>query len=80
MFRVNMFMFLIVILWQALLQCHGTVLRQREFFTVHKWSHTLNMTFPNEIDKKFAVNNGFYDINRIQLPVDIDVEYRGKYT
>lgn len=80
MFGVDLFTFLIVILWLALFQYHGAVLRQRQFYTLHKWSHSLNMTFPSVIDKIFAVNNGFYDINRIQLPVDIDVDYTGKYT
>lgn len=62
-----------------LLSCgsQGTVLRQRQFFTLHQWSHGINMTFPSVIDREIAINNSYYDVKRIQLPVDIDVEYKG---
>lgn len=67
-----------LILLNAPFESQGTVLRQRQFYTLHQWSHGINMTFPTLIDREFAANNGYYNVNLIQLPVDISVEYKGK--
>lgn len=53
---------------------------QREFFTLHKWTQGLEMTFPSESERDAAIKAGYYDLARIQLPVDIDIEYKGTNT
>ncbi|XP_075154175.1 L-dopachrome tautomerase yellow-e3 isoform X1 [Haematobia irritans] len=55
-------------------------LHQRNFFTLYKWTKGIEMTFPTEMVKDMALNAGYYDLNRIQLPVDIDIEYRDNNT
>lgn len=54
-------------------------LKQRQFYTLHKWTRGIELTFPSESERSAAISAGYYDLNRIQLPVDIDIEYKGIY-
>lgn len=69
----------LLILFTTLLESKGSELQQRQFYTLYKWSRGINMTFPTLEDQQFAINNGFYNVSRIQLPVDIELEYGGNF-
>lgn len=56
----------------------ATSLRTREFFTLHQWSEGLEMSFDTSAEREAAIKFGYLDINRIQLPVDVDIQYRGE--
>uniref|UniRef100_A0A1I8MIN4 Bee-milk protein n=1 Tax=Musca domestica TaxID=7370 RepID=A0A1I8MIN4_MUSDO len=67
----------------GMFSCHPTKvcenvnrLKQRQFYTLHKWTRGIELTFPSESERSAAISAGYYDLNRIQLPVDIDIEYK----
>ncbi|XP_013102518.2 protein yellow [Stomoxys calcitrans] len=54
-------------------------LHRRNFYTLYKWTHGIDMTFPTETEREIAINAGYYDLTRIQLPVDVDIHYGENY-